>query len=790
MPGFNAKRRAWLEWLLLALALPPLMLWLAHKPTLHSLGNIVHDAFLQSVQVEPSGQLVMIAVDRKSLDALGPWPWPHSTHAQLLETLAQYKPLAVVLDLPLDRPDPFSAEVDQLIEAMSHTPVYLVQHDIAGQPQGRTRTLMPGLVAAAAGVGHARLAPANDGVVRTVYAWEGPRDHLLPYVGLLLTGQRLQPPAPQAGVQPGAWQRRGAMGFPLAGGSGTYPTYSYDQVLRGEVPASVFQGRDVLVGIGADAELGGLWAVSAANDSLRLSSLELHANAIDAIRAGATVKSIRGLPRALWIALPVLLGLVIYLRRERWAALACLGLAWLCFLLSAVLLTQHLWVSPIAPVVGLLIGYLVWGWRRQSLMFTHFQRQLASLDMHGRDPAQQGKRRPLALNTAEHYILALDSAVGRLNTLQNLFRQSLGDLPVAVLLCANDGTIHLANPVARRLLRLRRPPLDKQGNPQRLSLPAILDSLAGERAAAASDTHWAAVHAGVQYQRGSDVFRVRCVPLSGNANGWAVVLDDLTAEHHMQNERSQWLRFLSHDLRSPQVNILSQLTLDERAHPNAPGRAKLAAAVRREVERTLALADGFLDLGNAEAGDFAQGEVLIEAAVADAADQVWAYAQTCGIEVQVRAHLPGDVFVRGNRSLLTRVFVNLLNNAIRHSASGCAVQICVGIEGADVMLMVSDQGDGMPALKVSGLLSAGGFPPSMLPKSEPSTSLQPGATAAGSRPAPVRARGIGLAVVWTVVQRHGGWIDLWSAPGEGTSFVIGLPVSAMESISQPAQFVG
>src|SRR5690606_17940929 len=137
--------------------------------------------------------------------------------------------------------------------------------------------------------------------------------------------------------------------------------------------------------------------------------------------------------------------------------------------------------------------------------------------------------------------------------------------------------------------------------------------------------------------------------------------------------------------------------LDERAHPDAPGRAELAAAVRREVERTLALAEGFMDLGQAEAGDFTQGEVLVEAAAGDAADQVWAYAESRGVRIEVRAPAGTETSVRGNAGLLVRAVVNLLNNAIRHSAAGSAVRLCIGVNGGEVLLMVSDAGEGMSA---------------------------------------------------------------------------------------------
>lgn len=164
--------------------------------------------------------------------------------------------------------------------------------------------------------------------------------------------------------------------------------------------------------------------------------------------------------------------------------------------------------------------------------------------------------------------------------------------------------------------------------------------------------------------------------------------------------------------------------------------------------------------------------MLVEAAALDAADQVWAYAQTREVQVGVQASVNGDAFVRGNGALLTRALVNLLNNAIRHSVPGSAVRLCIGLQGGDVLLLVSDAGEGMGTAQVRRLLGVVGEESTL----ETDARQDPAARAAS----PVRSRGIGLAVVWAVVQRHGGWIDVWSAPGAGSSFLIGLPLLALD----------
>lgn len=777
MLRLNSRWCLSLQWLLVALLVPLAALWLNQTALMRHMDGALRDTLLHAMADPPSGQVALVVVDRKSLNELGPWPWKHSVHAQMLRQLAQHHPRAVVLDLPLDQSSPWMDSPQPLAEAMAAMPVYLVRHAMLANPKLRNaegaqwRTHPPALVQAAAGVGHMRLVRDVDEVARTVYAHEGPPGATLPYVGLLLADAQVRQARANlgAGSGPGqrAWVREGPIGFPPAISAGQYRMLSYVDVLRGEVPAEAIAGRDLLVGLGPDAELSDLWRASTVGPAWRMAKVELHANAIEALRTGRTVHALTGWCTVKWIVVPVLLGLLCFLRWERYSALGGVALALLCIVGSVLLLARGYWVSPVAPVVGLMLGYGVCSWRRQTMVFGYFRRTLERLEHVVREQdAQQPVQRRRFLDVAEHYTRTLSETVDRLDAVQALFRQSLSDLPVAVLLCGQDGTIHHANPAARRLLRLQRLK-DAQGRTQAQQLPVILEGLREPQAAPLRTGHWAEAHQRQVYHHAGQVFRVRCVALQRRARGWAVVLDDLTVSHQLEAERAQWLRFLSHDLRSPQANILGHVALAERNHPNAPGRAELAAAVRREVARTLALADGFMDLSQAEAGHFSQEEVLVGTVASDAADQVWACARSRNIDVRLQAWDGGEVFVRGNAELLKRALVNLLNNAIRHSADNAIVQLCVGASDGEVLLYVSDEGEGMDAEQVARLLRREGPAKRGTPHG--------GCDSAAKAAAPLRAHGVGLAVVWAVVQRHGGWIDLWSLPGQGSSFLIGLP---------------
>jgi signal transduction histidine kinase len=135
--------------------------------------------------------------------------------------------------------------------------------------------------------------------------------------------------------------------------------------------------------------------------------------------------------------------------------------------------------------------------------------------------------------------------------------------------------------------------------------------------------------------------------------------------------------------------------------------------------------------------------------------------------VTLRERLHDDeAFVLADGALLMRALRNLLDNAIRHSPRGSQIDVCVGTQPSvngqwsEVLLSIRDEGAGMDPEVLSRVREAG-----------------------HRRKGSGRAHGwgLGLAVVNTVVTRHGGWIDVISSPGAGTQFMIGLPQCAPEA---------
>jgi len=774
------------ERLLMALLLPLAMLGLAHRPGLLQMDAYIHDRLLILASHRASADILIIAIDEHSLRELGRWPWSRATHARLLERLAPAAPRAVLLDLFLTEPSADPREDAHLAQAMGLLPVYLPL--LHASPLAFTSHEWPGFLpplpdfaAQARGVGHAGLAPDTDGVARTLYLLEGYPNQLQPYVGALMA-RRVPPAVVDPEATPVDWLRQSPLRLLFAGPRGSYRTVPYVSVLRGEVPAELLRDKLLLVGATAPG-LGDQTLTPNAGIRGVLPGVEVHANAIDNLMHGRNVSVSPPLWHAAWTVVPLWLALWLLVRRGRHALPIAAGLASACLLISGVaMLAWHHWLPPVAPMLGLAILYLLWSWRRLESQFVYLRKRAQVLDaLPGGTFEVMPACSPAPADPAEHPKQALDRAIARLRRMQQLMDKAMQAMPVAMLICDEEGRIGSGNAAAFRLLGGgAMPSHDDDGiAPPALRgvrLPELIAPLAVPPAsgtpARTDAAHWTDRLHGEYTTPDARVFRLEAAAFSGDApedRGWVVMLPELTAEREAQRQRDEWRQFLSHDLRSPQVTILSILSM----HPGAD--ADMRSAIGREAERTLAMAEGFMDFALAESDDYRFADTHVGAVLLDARDQVWHYAQAHGVRVEARIDdAAGDTILRADGALLTRAIVNLLNNAIRHSPSGRRVELGMAIEpganGADaasVRISVSDQGSGMTPGQLDALLHA--------PRGRRAPTA-PEAAPGETKGTGTRRMGLGFSVVRAVVQKHNGTLGADSTPGAGTTVWLRLPL--------------
>ena len=214
------------------------------------------------------------------------------------------------------------------------------------------------------------------------------------------------------------------------------------------------------------------------------------------------------------------------------------------------------------------------------------------------------------------------------------------------------------------------------------------------------------------------------------------------------------LRAVSHDLRSPLTAIVAAghaLGTDSLSEAE---RSELSVAVVEEGARLAALVDKLLDLSKLQAGGAEPRSewVSIEDVVMAATEGL---RDTKGdVRVTVDDAVPE---VRADAAQLERAFANLLENARRYS-DGLPVSVHARRSGARVVVSVVDQGPGIEPAERDRIF-------------EP---FYRGRRAAGE---PWTGSGLGLAIAKGFVEANGGTIAVESLPGQGTSFVVSLPIT-------------
>jgi signal transduction histidine kinase len=226
--------------------------------------------------------------------------------------------------------------------------------------------------------------------------------------------------------------------------------------------------------------------------------------------------------------------------------------------------------------------------------------------------------------------------------------------------------------------------------------------------------------------------------------------------------KSSFLANMNHELRSPLNTIIgyTKLLLEDHAKLDEEQVEDLEI-VRDSSEHLLALITDLLDLQRIEAGRVSL--VLAQEDLADIIATVVASARPSvrpGVELLTDTSDLGDPFVRGDRTRLRQVLLNVLGNAIKFTEAG-SITLTARDAGGDVCIEVRDTGPGIPPADQARIFD---------------TFFQSDA-ALGRTPGPREGAGLGLAITRMLTELHGGSVQLRSAAEEGTTVTIQLPRS-------------
>ncbi|MDO1529688.1 CHASE2 domain-containing protein [Fulvimonas sp. R45] len=345
--------------------------------------NALYDLNMRHWGYAAGDDVVIVAIDQKSLDALGHWPWPRDVHARLLDRLAADGVRAVGLDVIMTDADDAHPQNDRALAAAVRREGHVAMPVFAepGELHGPLQEMLPipALTQAAAALGHVDTPNGPDGVTRGAYLDAGLGRAYWPSLALALdrvgggAGRDtalpgLRNPEP-SDASPYLWVRDHYVLLRYAGPVGSFGQVSYVDVLDGKLPTGLLKDRLVLVGATAE----GMRDILHTPVGL-MPGVEYQANLLESLRRGLLVTP-------LGFTGQFLAGIVVL-------ALACLLYGWPGMRRAWRAALAGLSLAPVAALLLLRLAGLWWPPATCMLLFA------AALAVTGLVPRRLRRRRP------------------------------------------------------------------------------------------------------------------------------------------------------------------------------------------------------------------------------------------------------------------------------------------------------------------------------------------------------------------------------------------------------------
>ena len=352
------------------------------------------------------------------------------------------------------------------------------------------------------------------------------------------------------------------------------------------------------------------------------------------------------------------------------------------------------------------------------------------------------------------------SQQARLMRLQQTSQAAIDALPHPVLVVDPAGQIELANPAMQRVLAVlppgaaQRSPISWQP-PESLRQP-LTEALAEQRAYTPEGFDRAISLRDGTAER---LYLPRVLPINdteGATLGAALVLEDITRFHLLDEVKSNLVATASHELKTPltSLRLAVHILLEESVGPLTPKQLELLLDARENMERLLEMINNLLDLARLQEASRKLRLTLEEPGniLQMVADGIGPRAADKHVAIAVQIP-PSAPPIAVDRAEIEHALTNLLINALQHSESGAKIDLGLQVTGQKVCFTVTDHGPGIA--------------PEYMPHLFEKFFRVPGQKSA-------EGTGLGLAIVREIATAHGGDVSCVSQPGEGTTFRLAL----------------
>ncbi len=249
-----------------------------------------------------------------------------------------------------------------------------------------------------------------------------------------------------------------------------------------------------------------------------------------------------------------------------------------------------------------------------------------------------------------------------------------------------------------------------------------------------------------------------------NQNGVPIRLigtvSDITERKHAEQMKSDFVSFVTHQLRTPLSGVRWMLELAMDTMDNPEDLKSFLQDARTSTERLIRLVNDLLDTSRLERGKLQL--TLQNLGLAELTKDIVAEISPLALEKEQPVSIeaaPDLPQVYADAQLLRQALLNLLSNAVKYTPTGGTIKIQMGREGDRVLWSIKDSGIGIPKADMGKL-------------------FEKFYRAGNVQSVETEGTGLGLYLVRLIVERFGGKVWCESTEGVGSKFLVALPLAA------------
>jgi len=350
--------------------------------------------------------ILIVAIDERSIEAIGSWPWSRRFHTELINHLINEKPKAIGFGITFSDPERDATEVDYAFaEAIQRAgnivlPVLLEAPYVGASV--KQSFLTPLLASAVAGLGRLHVSLDADGVARNLYLWEGlsvggspalglPHfsQAILQVANLLPANMNIIPPTihlakpsvnPSSGYEAQRLISNSPRKINFFGAPGHFHQISYVDVLANKYSSGFFKDKVVLIGVTAQG-VGDVLLTPVSSDSEPMSMIEFQANAIATMQSSSLVVDAPKWIVSLLCALLAILPLFWLSRLPPLKSVLLITIYLIVIILLSLSIVHwwRIWVPTSGALIAILLAYPIWSWRKLNSAQLSLDRELQRL---------------------------------------------------------------------------------------------------------------------------------------------------------------------------------------------------------------------------------------------------------------------------------------------------------------------------------------------------------------------------------------------------------------------------